>query len=332
MKEVFFMLITKKRLSLKKIVNDLKKWREKKPNRYEKTMEKLKVCDSGKLRFYKFSNTFRAPVEALVTLYLVTFVIIFKDGILCSNPPNSTLIRMILVSFGIALAVCAAYTMAVIIGVNLWSSYVVKHKDGKCKSYMKVHKSFSRIMLGVHLVGWLCYIGVSLWIARLYSYFELSVVYGVPLDTYLALWGTAFGFLWNVNGFFSDMRIDWGVIFNFLDNKSIKKDKEIGKMKLKYYQLTKLSHFAIVGILISFFIHIVVFNFRTCSIASVDICETLSETDSISNVFSYSVFFTLLLSIAMLYAGYTYKIFYSRYYKESSKIFPLPEDFVERGE
>lgn len=304
---------------------------ERRTKEYRRVIQKYEECNAERFRFYKLTNAFRAPTEALVTLYLMILYILFKDVFLYKNPSAETLIVALFMPFVVAAFVCVVYTLAVTILVNRWStkmvSMLVEDKKGDVpavESYKKVDYSFFEKMLLIHIGGIIAYGVVSYVVGTFYSFvFADYLMNNVSMRRYLVIWGLFFGIVWNVSGFFSDMRIDWSKIFFILKGSSVNVE-EIGVAKHKYYQLAKYSQLMVCMVVLVLILRIAS-NPRD---ESIYIFVGENASGSIPYILPTITFLTFFASTITLYIKYTYRIYYSRYYSENSTIFPLPKDFM----
>ena len=291
---------------------------------HERSTKLQEHCEVFNLRFYILTNMFRAPVEALLSLYLVLIWIIFKEGLLHQDPSGTDFLQIIFVPLTLAALVCGFFNLITAGLVKRWVRKMIeKYGKEKLKSfedmervYIGIDDSFSKEMIKLHVIGVIFYVLVSAFVA--FRFNRWLPMKGNQVICYIIILGFLCGVLWNIQGWLSDRRVDWCKIFNFLKPYSITMSSEICLRKMFFYKVTVWMQF-MAGIIFAVFTYHIAANPRE---------NLLEGYERIGDVLPYSTLITFFIAIIALYCRQSYKMFYKNYFKdkEGKRIFPLPED------
>lgn len=282
----------------------------------------LFLCQFENLWYYVKTNIVRAPLEALLTLYLAEAWMIFTERFTHKMADASQTVYMIFFPLAVATAVCFVYSLGASLAVGIWAYFVQKNyrtnapplaKEQLEDLYLKIDGSFAFVMRVIHIVGALCYGCLAYFIAINFKY---NIYANIPdmnnkFTLYIFVFGLVAGALWNFYGYHSDRRIDWSKVFIFLKDTSISTSECIRELKLHYFKYALLLHLVCCTAIISFTIYLMI-DFRF---------SLFENMKSLDELLSYSAFITLFISVASLYGKQMYYIFYTRRYKQS-EIFP----------
>lgn len=198
--------------------------------------------------------------------------------------------------------------------VGIWA-LVTTHRLINSKlvivNYNRVHSSFSKLMISLHFLGAVCYI----FIAQVVSVKFVENTNNESSMRLILFTGFLFGIIYNIYGYFSDMRLDWSKVFKQLSTVNISKEPYVFNTKLNYFIYSVILQGIVAVVVLCCSIYIIYnFNYK------------LLEDETIDGVIAYSTFATLYCSIIVLYFKQMYNLFFSSKYRESI-IFPKFEDF-----
>ena len=296
-------------------------------SQFVRTNKLLKNTKIDNLWYYICTNIVRAPLEALLSLYLAEAWMIFTPFFTTQSRAVTAkeTIYMIFFPLAIASAVCLVYSLGACLTVGIWAYFMqknhlsnIENNDSnhveKIVSYFYIDRIFGFVMGVVHVIGALCYGGISFWVAFNFSntifmndlaFNHTKFILGV------SIFGLALGTLWNIYGYHSDRRIDWSKIFFNFSSIKISQTDCIRLHKLKYYRNSLLYQVICCMAIIGFVIYILL-DFRL---------SLFNNMTVLSDILSYSAFLTLLITVITLYARQMIDMFYSRKYIRSV-IFP----------
>jgi len=191
------------------------------------------------------------------------------------------------------------------------------------EQYKEIDERFDRVFKMTHCFGFACYVIMSIVIAiRLFSFWKDK---GFQNTIILILFGAVFGILWNVYGYFSDLRIDWSKIFDKLNDFKIAEHEEICSEKYKYYKRSLVSQLVIIAVII-----------LTACIIALNVNgnifdNTSNNTSNAIELLSYSSIVGLFITVVSVYLKQTSSLFFKLKRKDKNDetdIFPNIYDLI----
>lgn len=282
-------------------------------------------CYVRNVRFYILANMFRATLEMLIVLYLVIAWIILTGTFFCGMIERYHAVDIIRIFVMGSTVACIVYIIIYSIAFLRWCHGVIKYdnsfgdkwrgKDNKLHQYyMLIDESFRKRMIKIHAVGVIFYALVAFVIANI-----LCKKFNWAPQTVWLITGYGFvcGVMWNLYGYYTDMRLDWSKIFVFMNGVSISNDKKLHDKKFEYLKRSAIIQF-ITRMLITGFLLYVAFFIR----------REFFSRKGIEDLLFYLTWMSVFAAIIMLYIKQMHKMLYSRkYYPEESKTFLLFGDF-----
>lgn len=249
--------------------------------------------------YYIKVHCVQAPLEAFMGLFL------FIWSVICINPDLATNSSTIAVPVITMIIVCFIY-LCFINAIFIHILCVVRKKCVKDDGivYSKIERYFNILSYFIHILGTICYLGVALFIV-LYLYEKSS--FSIRTNLSLVGAGTLVGGIWNLRGFWGDMRIDWRKIFkknkHFLYENS-EEIENIRKLKLKYTVLHIIINvITIVAMGVIYFV-LVLLAFNHESLLKVLVALGAQE------IGTYGFFVVTFIFALIFYIKTLYPIFY----------------------
>lgn len=258
---------------------------------------------------YKFSfiiyyikvHCTQAPLEAFMGLFL------FIWGLICVDPElikNDYILKMPLITM---LIVCFVY-LCIINGAFLYELYILLDYCDKdeCAICDIFEITFIRLSRFIHILGVFCYCGVTFIVVQ--NIYKIQLI-PVGEQSILLLIGSTVGCIWNLRGYWGDMRIDWRKIFK---NKKVflygtYKDMELVR---RYKLKNTIKHITIniltIVIMVLTYFFLIIFSFDDNGLLSVIIDLGAAKIGT----FSFFVV-TFILSL-IFYVKTLYPIFYEQ--------------------
>lgn len=267
------------------------------------------------LWYYHKSNLVRAPLEALITIYLAELALMLSKWFVNRLSLNaSQIIFMVFIPLLIALIVCLVYSGAVILLINKELNKLINIIDisdidaNMITIYLQIEDKVKLIFRKVHVTGAACYLVVGI-LACLSLSDKIFCEYNLNNMIIISLYCFYMGIVWNIYGYYSDRRIDWSKIFKNL-NINISENADIQNIKYKYYKRSvKWQIISIFTICFSLVLIVIRFDYDLIPKGSFDILIT------------YSAFAAWFIAILKLYFTRMFRIFFT-HEKNESEIFP----------
>lgn len=179
--------------------------------------------------YYIKVHCVQAPLEAFMGLFL------FVWSMMCINPDLANNDVIIKVPLFTMLIVCFIY-LCVINAVFIYRLYILRTKRRKeiDITYSAIERSFKPLSYFIHGLGTMCYFGVAL--AIVLRMCGKSFFYDWK-NILLVCVGTLVGLIWNLRGYWGDMRIDWRKIFKdekYFSYEEPEAVENIRRLKLTY--------------------------------------------------------------------------------------------------
>lgn len=287
----------------------------------EKRIEIHQKCYINNVWFYHKTNLVRAPLEALITIYLLEFAMMFSDWFVGRQELSAPkILLMVFIPLILASVVCLVYSGGVILYVNRNITRLIKMFEGAKKRnmveiYTKIEKEASNFFFVVHLTGTLCYLGSS---TILYFVIKASIFGGGNLNNFIiiVMYGFLMGLAWNVYGYYSDKRIDWSKIYKDM-NLNISDEVKIKSEKYKSYNRSVRLQITLLAIIT--LILVLIFKRFDYSI--------IPQDQSFNILVTYSAFGAWFIAILKIYCTQMFNMFFRRKYKES-EIFPKESEIL----
>lgn len=277
------------------------------------------------LRYYHKSNLVRAPLEALITIYLAELALMLSKWFVNRLSLNaSQIILMVFIPLLFALIVCLVYSGVVILLINrelykLINIIDISDIDANMNTiYFQIEDKVKSIFQKIHAAGATCYLAVGILVYLSLSN-KIFCEYNLNNMIIISLYCFFMGIVWNVYGYYSDRRIDWSKIFKNL-NINISQNADIQKIKYKYYERSvKWQLISIFTICFSLVLIFVRFDYDLIPEGSLDILIT------------YSAFAAWFIAILKLYFTQMFGIFFT-HEKKGSEIFPSESEILTERE
>lgn len=247
--------------------------------------------------YYIKVHCVQAPLEAFMGLFLFIWLMI------CINPDLLSDDLFIKIPLSIMLIVCFVY-LCIINGVFIYKLYVLREACGKDNYilYNIFESVFKRLSIFIHILGASCYFSVT---------FAILIVFEENFDIitriFLICVGSIVGVIWNIRGYWGDMRIDWRKICKgekiFL-YEPLEDIEKVRRLKLKY--TVKHITINIITIVAMFLIYLglVIQSFDNSSLLGV-IVDLSAE-----KIGTYGFFVVAFLLALIFYIRTLYPIFY----------------------
>lgn len=266
--------------------------------------------------YYIKVHCVQAPLEAFMGLFL------FIWSMICINPNlanNDLIIKMPLFTM---LIVCFIY-LCIINGKFIYKLYVLSktcRKDTNI-AYNKIERDFKSLSYFIHGFGTTCYFGVALAIVlKLCG----KSVFSDWKNISLVCVGTLVGGIWNLRGYWGDMRIDWRKIFKG-DKHFVYEEAEtienVRRLKLTYtVKHIAINIFTIVAMCVTYLV-LVILSFNNESLLDVIFDFGAEE------IGTYGFFVVVYIFALIFYVKTLYPIFYiqkSSIYYQFHDLFSSP--------
>lgn len=266
--------------------------------------------------YYIKVHCVQAPLEAFMGLFL------FIWSMICINPDlanNDLVIKMPLFTM---LIVCFIY-LCIINGTFVHKLYVL---STRCKkdaniTYNEIERSFKSLSYFIHGLGTICYFGVALAVVlRLCGKSFFSDWHNI----FLVCVGTLVGVIWNLRGYWGDMRIDWRKVFNG-DKQFVYEESEtienVRRLKLTYTVKHITINVTTIVAMSVIYLVLVILSFNNESLLHVFFSFGAEE------IGTYGFFVVAYVFVLIFYIKTLYPIFYiqkSSIYYQFNDLFSSP--------
>lgn len=282
-------------------------------------------CYVNNLQFYHKSNLIRAPLEALITIYLAEVAMMFSkwfvDKVKLTSPQIAL---MIFIPLLFALVVCLLYSGGVILLVNRKIYKLTEEFDNGTprrtnisisQLYIEINEDVKKTFRLIHVIGGACYLIVGIITSALFSN-RIFTGFSLWNTIILSVYALLMGVIWNIYGYYSDNRIDWSKIYKGLII-DIAYNSEIKQEKYKSYRRSVYGQTIVVAI-ITLILILVFARFDYSAIPQNNPFETL---------LAYSVFGAWFITILKIYGTQMFNIFFV-HKEKGSEIFPSESEIL----
>lgn len=179
-------------------------------------------CNILNIIFYLKSIIIRAPLEALITVYLAEALVLLTPIVSDQGFNGELVIFMIVFAIVVAALACMVFAVIMVVVVLLWARYSVgKLLQGPADvAYLVINQSFMRVVRWTHIGGALCYViaaNIIAWSSQVKLQEMLKDDVNNRMLIVVGLYGLIAGIAWHLCGYVGDMRIHWKHIFNILE-------------------------------------------------------------------------------------------------------------------
>ena len=266
-------------------------------------------CDLSKIKFYVKVHCTQAPLEALLSLLL------FIWGVIASNNKMIVTDNILIIPLMYAAATMLLYLFIInyiflkTLLKFIRENCVDQHVDIAQKFYDTAERKFKSVSIIIHILGVVCY-GIN---TLIYLLYVSRYIEDRPIVYYVILFviGCITGMLWNIRGYYGDMRIDWCKLFVAINNLKLyeimehpKRISSIQQIKLKYTCKHIIINFATSVIMTMIF-----GGFLLFPIGGKSLINTVAGLDG-QYIGTYGFFIFLFLVAFIFYLKTLYPLFY----------------------